>query len=168
MTEDDMWRKNLRNNDSSECVGVDLNRNLDFVWAVVDGWYTSCDPCVDQFCGPSAFSEPETRNVKYLLDSFRVDCFADVHSFSELVLYPWGHAPTQTTDPSQRFTDLATGTCAPVPADHVEYMPPRDLQRFETVAQRIVDEIEPVRGRHYTPPPSIDLYVTTGTHHDYV
>jgi len=168
MTVDDMWRKNRRNNPNTSCDGVDLNRNLDVVWGVTQG-QTSCAPCSDVYCGPSAFSEPETRNVKHLLDTERIDCFADVHSYSELVLYPWGHAPTQTVNPGQRFTGLPTGTCAVIgQAGYEEYMTPRDLLRFQTVGQRIVDAIAAVRGRAYTNEPSIALYPTTGTHVDYV
>lgn len=167
MDVDDLWRKSRRDNPGTTCDGVDLNRNLDLLWGVTAG-QTSCAPCAETYVGPSAFSEPETRNVKHLLDTYRIDCFADVHSFSELILYPWGHAPTQTTDPSQRFTSLPTGTCQPISGPHQEYMEPRDLQRFETVAQRIVDAIAAVRGRAYTPQTGVGLYPTTGTHSDYV
>jgi murein tripeptide amidase MpaA len=167
MTSDDLWRKNRRDNPGTPCDGVDLNRNCDFVWGVTEG-QTSCLPCSDVFCGPSAFSEPETRNVKDFLDSHRISCFVDVHSYSELVLYPWGHAPTQTVDPTKRFTALPTGTCAPIgQRGYQEYMTPQDLNRFQTVAQRIVDAIAAVRGRIYTPQPGIGLYPTTGTHSDY-
>ncbi len=166
MTVDDMWRKNRRDNPGTACDGVDLNRNLGVVWGVTAG-STSCSPCSDVYVGPSAFSEPETRNVKHLLDTYRVTCFADVHSYSELILYPWGHAPTQTTDPTKVFTTLPTGTCQPIAPGYQEYMHPRDLLRFQTVAQRIVDAIKGVRGRSYTPQPSVALYPTTGTHSDY-
>jgi murein tripeptide amidase MpaA len=167
MTVDDMWRKNRRDNPGTPCDGVDLNRNADVVWGVAQG-QTSCSPCADIYCGPSAFSEPETRNVKHILDSERIVSFVDVHSYSELVLYPWGHARTQSTDPSQRFTGLPTGTCtASIPATYSEYMPPRDVQRFRTVAGRIVTDIAAVRGRSYTPQTSYDLYATTGTQSDY-
>ncbi|MEX0658523.1 MAG: M14 family zinc carboxypeptidase, partial [Egibacteraceae bacterium] len=166
MTVDDLWRKSRRDNPGTTCDGVDLNRNLDLLWGVTAG-QTSCDPCAETYVGPSAFSEPETRNVKHLLDTYRIDCFADVHSFSELVLYPWGHAPMQTSDPAQRFTALPTGTCQAIPGAHQEYMTPRDRQRFETVAQRIVDAIAAVRGRTYTPQAGAALYPTTGTHGDY-
>jgi murein tripeptide amidase MpaA len=167
MTVDDLWRKSRRDNPGTPCDGVDLNRNLDILWGVTEG-QTSCSPCSETYVGLSVFSEPETRNVRYLLETNRIDCFVDVHSYSELVLYPWGHAPTQTSDPSQRFTSLPTGTCQPLanPA-YKEYMEPRDLQRFQTVAQRIVDAIAAVRGRTYTPQPGVGLYPTTGTHSDY-
>jgi len=168
MTVDDMWRKNRRDNPSTPCDGVDLNRNLDVLWGVTQG-QTSCAPCSDVYCGPTAFSEPETRNVRHLLDTQRIDCFADVHSYSELVLYPWGHAPTQTLDPTKRFTGLPGGTCATIgQAGYQEYMPAQDLQRFQTVGQRIVDAIASVRGRVYTNQPSVALYPVTGAHGDYV
>jgi hypothetical protein len=164
---DDMWRKNRRDNPGTACFGVDLNRNFDFVWGVTTS-ATSCNPCFDTFVGANPFSEPETLNIKYLCDTYRIDVFADIHSYSELILYPWGHAPTQTTDPSQRFTSLATGTCASLsPPGHQEYMTPRDRLRFQTVSQRIVNAIKAVRNRTYTPQPILALYATTGTSSDY-
>jgi hypothetical protein len=167
MTTDDMWRKNRRDNPGTPCDGVDLNRNLDVLWGVTQG-NTSCSPCSEVYCGPSAFSEPETRNVKHILDTYRIDCFADIHSYSELILYPWDHAPTQTIDSTKRFTTLPSGTCAPIAqTGYQEYMSPQDSQRYQTVGQRIVDAIKPVRGRVYTRQPSIALYPTTGTHSDY-
>lgn len=167
MTVDTLWRKSRRDNPGTACDGVDLNRNADILWGVTQG-QTSCSPCADTYVGSGAFSEPETRNVRHLLDTHRVDSFVDVHSYSELVLFPWGHAPTQTTDPSKRFTSMPTGTCQPIgqPA-YQEYMEPRDRQRFQTVAQRIVEAIAAVRGRAYTLEPGISLYPTTGTLSDY-
>ena len=146
MTVDDLWRKNRRDNPGTPCDGVDLNRNLDLLWGVTEG-QTSCSPCSDVFCGPSAFSEPETRNVKYLLDSHRIHCFVDVHSFSELDPLPVG----ARADPDD----------GPVPALHraaerhlrddrragyEEYMHPQDLHRFQTVGARIVDAIRRCAG----------------------
>jgi hypothetical protein len=46
-------------------------------------------------------------------------------------------------------------------------MPPRDQQRFITVAQRIVGAIAAVRGRTYSPQTGFALYGATGTHGDY-
>ena len=168
MTVDNMWRKNRATNAGTSCMGVDPNRNADFMWGVTQG-QSSCSPCTDIYVGPSAFSEPETRNVKHLLDTHRVDTFADVHSYSELILWPWGHAPSQTTDPTKRFTNLPTGTCQPIGIPgYQEYIPPRDLQRFQTVGGRIRDAIQAVRGRVYANQAGIALYPTTGTQSDYV
>ena len=168
MTVDNMWRKNRRINAGTTCIGVDLNRNTDFLWGVTQG-QTSCSPCTDIYVGPSVASEPETRNVRHLLDTHRVNTFADVHSYSELILWPWGHAPSQTTDPTKRFTTLPTGTCTPIGVPgYQEYIPPRDLQRFQTVGGRIRDAIKAVRGRTYANQAGIALYPTTGTQSDYV
>jgi hypothetical protein len=167
MTVDGLWRKNRRDNPGTACDGVDLNRNADLLWGVTEG-QTSCAPCADIYCGPSAFSEPETRNVRHLLGAHSIDCFADVHSYSELVLHPWGHAPTQTGDATKRFTTLPTATCQPITdPSYAEYMTPRDLLRFETVGDRIVQAIADVRGRHYTRETGVALYPTTGTLSDY-
>jgi murein tripeptide amidase MpaA len=167
MTVDGLWRKNRRDNQGTACDGVDLNRNVDLLWGVTEG-QTSCDPCVDIYCGPSVFSEPETRNVRHLLDAHAIDYFADVHSYSELVLHPWGHAPTQTVDATKRFTTLLAATCQPIiDPSYAEYMTPWDLLRFETVGDRIVQAIADVRGRHYTRQTGVKLYPTTGTLSDY-
>jgi murein tripeptide amidase MpaA len=167
MNVDNLWRKNRRDNPGTECDGVDLNRNFDVLWGVTQG-QTSCAQCSEVYAGPKAFSEPETRNIRSVLDTRRVNCFVDVHSYSELVLWPWGHAPSQTVDPSKRFTTLPSGTCTPIGvAGYQEYIPPRDLQRFQTVGSRIVSAISSVRGRVYTSQPSIVLYPTTGTQGDY-
>ena len=167
LTVDDLWRKNRRANPDTECDGVDLNRNADLLWGVTEG-QTSCSPCSDVYAGPSAFSEPESRNIRHLLDSRRIDCFADVHSFSELILHPWGHAPTQTTDASQRFPTLPNGTCAPLDRPgYAEFMSPQDLHRFQTDAAGVVQAIADVRGRSYTATTGTGLYPTTGTLSDY-
>ncbi len=167
MTTDDMWRKNRRDNAGTGCDGVDLNRNADILWGVTEG-QTSCSPCTDIYCGTAAFSEPENRNVRYLLDTYRIDHLADVHSFSELVIYPWGHAANQTTDPAQNLRSLTTGTCRPLGRPgYREYIAPDDLAYFRRVGARIVTEIAAVRGRTYTAEPGMTLYPTTGTHSDY-
>ena len=170
--DDKMWRQNRRDNPGTPCDGVDVNRNCDFVWKVT-GAATTCDPCSNTraYVGSSPFSEPESRNIEYLCDTHRIDVFVDVHSYSELVLHPWGHAPTQTTDPSKRFTNLTTGTCAPLnPPGHQEFMSPRDHLRYRTVARRIADAIRAVRGRNYTLKTIYQVYnsTTTGTCSDYV
>ena len=167
-TVDDMWRKNRRDNPGTTFDGVDINRNCDIVWGVTT-INTSCSPSSDTYVGTGPESEPETRNIRWVCDNNQINVFLDVHSFSELVLFPWGHAPVQTTDPSKRFTTLTTGTCAPLtPAGYQEYMLPQDQLRFQRVAQQIVQDINAVRGRNYTPEPVIQLYATTGTSSDYV
>ncbi len=172
MDHDDMWRMNRHDNDNSPCFGVDVNRNFDIAWATTTS-ATSCTVCDPNqvYCGPRAFSEPEARNVRTLVETFNINVFVDVHSFKEWIMYPWGHAPLQTTDPAQNFKTLASGSCAWLnPPTYKEYIPSADLRRYQTVAQRVVNSVRMVRGRNYTPNPINSIYPTgaSGTSSDYV
>lgn len=170
-----LWRKNRARLTGTGCVGVDLNRNFDLLWGIETrdssgAKRTSRSPCSDIFVGPGAFSEPETQNVRTLLEANPVECFVDVHSFSELILYPWGHAPNQTSDPTQRYTLVDTSGWRELPADapdHKEYLSPADLERFTEIGQAAAQAIQNVRGRRYTVQQGIGLYPTTGTSSDY-
>jgi len=94
------WRKNRRpvdvNNDGSiDGIGVDLNRNFDFHW---DPPLTaSTNPSSDIFRGPSAASEPEVKILQALLDQ-GFSAFIDFHSFSQLIIYPWGYSSSAAPD----------------------------------------------------------------------
>src|SRR6266498_521084 len=166
------WRMNRRDNPDTTCEGVDPNRNCDFMWRVI-GPTTVCNPCssTQGFVGRLPFSEPESNNIHLLCDAHRIDVFVDVHSFSEFVLFPWGHAPAQTTQTAPRFTDLNFGFCRPLdPPGHQEYMPPSDQLRYQTVAGRVADAIRAVRGSSYVLKTIYQVYngTTTGTSTDYV
>ena len=166
------WRMNRRDNPNTLCDGVDINRNCDFMWRVI-GPTTVCDPCssTQGFVGNLPFSEPESNNIHLLCDTHRIDVFVDVHSFSEFVLFPWGHAPTQTTQPLPNFTSLLMGFCRSLdPPGHQEFMPPTDQLKYQTVATRIADAIRAVRGRNYVLKTIFQVYngTTTGTSSDYV
>jgi len=101
------WRKNRDPNPGLPCKGVDINRNYDFLWSSVIG-QTSSNSCSETFHGTSAFSEPETRNVRSLLDNFpNIECMIDIHSYSQLVLFPWGDDDSQAADPSMNFRNPA-------------------------------------------------------------
>ncbi len=164
---DPWWRKNRSDHPGLACRGVDLNRNCDFLWS--SGIGTSSNACADIFKGPGAFSEPETRNVRWMIDTFtNLACMIDIHSYSELVLYPWGDDENQSTDPNQNFQNPAfDGQRGVVGSGYKEYIPSGDLHDNEVMAARIRDAIAAVRGRVYTAQQSITLYPTTGTTHDY-
>jgi carboxypeptidase T len=105
------WRKNTDNDDgctNAKRWGVDLNRNFEFQWGCCGG--SSTDPCAETYRGPAAASEPETAAVQaYLRAQFpdqrapdlgaaapagATGVFIDLHSYSELVLWPWGFVKT--------------------------------------------------------------------------
>ncbi len=84
-----MWRKNRRNNGDGT-YGVDLNRNYGFKWGTGG---SSKDPSSDVFMGPAPFSEPETQVIKSFVSShLNAKVLLSFHTFSELVLYPWGNS----------------------------------------------------------------------------
>jgi carboxypeptidase T len=164
---DPWWRKNRSPNPGQPCRGVDLNRNYDFLWP--SGIGTSTSSCSEVFKGSGAFSEPETRNVRWLLDTYpNIECMVDVHSYTELVLYPWGDDDSQTVDPAMNFQNPAyNGQRGVVGAGYREYMPQADLDWHADTGARIRDAIAAVRGRAYTLKPSVLLYPTSGTSKDY-
>ena len=83
-----MWRKNRVKN-SNGTFGVDLNRNYGFQWGTGG---SSSSPSSDTYMGPKAFSEPETQAIKNYVESHEnITILLSFHSFSKLILFPWGH-----------------------------------------------------------------------------
>lgn len=100
------WRKNADNNycSNTDSRGADLNRNFEFQWGCCGG--SSGSPCAETYRGPSPASEPETMAVQAYLRSIFPDqrgggltdpaptnatgVYLDIHSYSQLVLWPWG------------------------------------------------------------------------------
>jgi murein tripeptide amidase MpaA len=182
-----MWRKNRRPPPAgSRCVGVDPNRNHDIAWdferyysqagAAVDE--ASTDPCDPQvYIGPSAASEPETRNVVSLLRDKQIAYFVDVHSFSRKLLYPWGTDDNQTRDPSQTYTNAdwdGRRDGAPGGA-YGEFITADALDRHVRIGKLMHDAIVDAAGSDrraqtrsdYSVEPSFALYPATGTASDY-
>lgn len=161
------WRKN-RGVNSDGTRGADLNRNYDFLWPWSIG-ATSAVSTSEVYRGDAVFSEPETRNVRWLLDTYpEITCFADVHSFSELILYPWGDDNNQSGVPTQNFLNPAwDGLRGTGGTGYAEYIPSADQTTYVDRGTRVRDAITAVRGRTYTVQQSFDLYGTSGVSADY-
>ena len=119
-----LWRKNVNNGDgcySQTSFGVDLNRNGSFRWAGCGtGNCSSSDPCGLTFRGRAPGSEPETQALEAYARSILADqrgandedaapldatgLFISLHSYGELVLFPWGW----TNAASPNLTQLQT------------------------------------------------------------
>ncbi|MBF0298770.1 MAG: zinc carboxypeptidase, partial [Oligoflexia bacterium] len=83
------WRKNRRNNDGNEEYGVDLNRNYSYFWGTGG---SSSSPSSDIYMGTKPFSEPETVALKNFIETHaNIRIILTFHTYSELILYPWGH-----------------------------------------------------------------------------
>jgi len=138
-TNNRMWRKNRRDNGGGS-FGVDLNRNWSVGWGGNDG--SSGSPDNETYRGTAPFSEPESTSMKNIVDSVgdRIGFHLDLHSYSQLVLTPWGY----TTN---------------LPPDHDAYM---DL------ASDMHDAIQAVHGKNYIfGPAASTLYIASGIAPDY-
>ncbi len=173
------WRRNRNpayGNKSFNCIGVDLNRNYDFMFDFkrlfadlgLVGWLDN--PCKDIFQGPSPFSEPESKNVKWLLDTNpRTRWFVDLHSGSQNIRVNWGDDQAQSTDPAMNFQNPMFDKKRGVKNDaYKEYVPPDDLLVEATLAKGMHDAIFAVRGFDF--PAAQDFTFTgaiPGTSKDY-
>ncbi|MGA8988740.1 M14 family zinc carboxypeptidase [Aeromicrobium sp.] len=71
-------------------IGVDLNRNYGGFWGGPGASDTFADPT---YRGASAFSEPESQNIRELVSARQVTTLISNHTFSNLVLRPNGVDP---------------------------------------------------------------------------
>jgi carboxypeptidase T len=131
-----LWRKNRRRNQDGS-IGVDPNRNYGYMWGTLDVSTSSHVPSDQTYVGPRAFSEPEVRAVRDLVARERFSGVLSYHSYSQLILYPWGY----TSEPIKDQSDFA---------EH------RDL------AQDMEQLIRKVHGKTYVAQQSSELYPTAG------
>jgi len=128
-TNNRLWRKNRR---PGSCVGVDLNRNYPVMWGRGG---SSTDPCSDTYMGPSSGSEAETSVSVQALRG--VDGALDMHSYSQLILRPFGFTRENAPDEA-KLNSLGLGMRNSI----------LNNGGYRT---------------SFTNQKSIDLYVTTGT-----
>ncbi len=136
------WRKNRQ--PASGAVGTDLNRNWDYKWGCCGG--SSSSPSSETYRGPSAASAPEVQVVADFVRSRvvggkqQIKAAIDFHTYSELVLWPYGY----TTD------------------DTAEGLTQDDRDAFATVGEKMA------ASNGYTPEQSSDLYITDGSIDDWL
>jgi hypothetical protein len=176
------WRKN-RNpaGGSGSSTGVDLNRNFDFVWDLskwassVRNSVASSSPSSEVYHGTSAFSEPETKNMKWILDTYsKVRWFIDLHSYAGDVLYSWGSDDNQSRYPYMDFKNTTYNSVRGVLSDtpgsgngYGEYTPTDELNKNVAAAQRLASGLTAGGGRTYGAVQASDLYPTSGASDDY-
>ncbi|MEU3526895.1 M14 family metallopeptidase [Streptomyces sp. NPDC038707] len=138
------WRKNRQPNSGSTNVGTDLNRNWNYKWGCCGG--SSGSTSSETYRGSAAESAPE---VKVVADFVRgrvvggkqqITAGIDFHTYSELVLWPFGWT----------YSDTATGMTAD------------DAAAFQAVGRKMA------ASNGYTAEQSSDLYITDGTIDDYL
>ncbi|XP_042369132.1 carboxypeptidase B2-like [Plectropomus leopardus] len=96
-----MWRKNRSHSKSSNCIGVDLNRNFDANWCTEGA---SDDPCTEIYCGAFPESEPESEAVANFLRSHKdsVQLYLTIHAYSQMLLFPYSY----TFEEAENHQDL--------------------------------------------------------------
>ena len=173
------WRKNRRpapRGRGPMCVGVDLNRNFPLLWRfdrhfaprTIESSHKPGD--YECYVGPRASSEPETRNVIWLLDRFpQIRYFIDLHSYGETLMYTWGTDQNQSDDPTMCFLNPKyDGQRGRIHDDvYREYMPAADERRARALGEAFADAVCRVRGRQYRVQQAVGLYPTTATSDDY-
>lgn len=100
------WRKNRRSN-ADGSYGVDLNRNYGFNWGL-DNTGSSPNPSSAVYRGTGPFSEPETKAVRDLFLQKKFQAMITFHSYSQIILYPWGYT-TQSSDKDGLLSRIAAG-----------------------------------------------------------
>lgn len=136
-TKNRYWRKNRAKN-SDGTYGVDQNRNWDANWGESGSSHT---PSSDVYCGPSVFSEPETKAMKELVQSFGTNGVAaviDFHSNGQLLLRPWAYQ---------------SGKC-------------KDDSRLQQQGAQMVKLIQSVYGKAYKNIRASELYIASGAAND--
>nr|XP_057931887.1 carboxypeptidase A5 [Doryrhamphus excisus] len=112
-TNNRMWRKTRKPNPGSSCVGVDPNRNWD---AGFGGPGASGNTCSETYRGPRAHSESEVKSIVDFVKSHgNIKGFVSIHSYSQMLLYPYGYTRTPVRDQAElhslakkAITDLAS------------------------------------------------------------
>jgi len=100
-----MWRKNRRDNGDGT-FGVDLNRNYGYQWGY-DNNGSSPDPSTQVYRGDSAFSEPETQIMRQFTINHDFRIALNYHTYSNLMIYPWGYEGSFKTADSSTFRNYA-------------------------------------------------------------
>ncbi|MEE2858202.1 MAG: M14 family zinc carboxypeptidase [Candidatus Neomarinimicrobiota bacterium] len=88
-----MQRKNMKESCLSSPDGIDLNRNYSFMWGYDDSG-SSSDGCSETYRGAMPFSELETQIVKEFVESHDFPIALNYHSYSNLLIYPYGYDPS--------------------------------------------------------------------------
>ncbi|MGW3988227.1 M14 family metallopeptidase [Streptomyces sp. NPDC004830] len=138
------WRKNRQPNSGSSYVGTDLNRNWNYRWGCCGG--SSGSTSSETYRGRAAESAPEVKVVADFVRSRvvggeqQITAGVDFHTYSELVLWPFGYT----------YSDTTTGMTAD------------DNAAFKAVGRKMA------ASNGYTAEQSSDLYITDGSIDDYL
>ncbi|XP_028618422.1 carboxypeptidase A4 isoform X2 [Grammomys surdaster] len=99
-----LWRKTRSRIPGSRCIGADPNRNWNASFA---GEGASDNPCSEVYHGPHPNSEVEVKSVvDFIQKHGNFKCFIDLHSYSQLLMYPYGYTVKKAPD-AEELDDVA-------------------------------------------------------------
>ncbi|KAI9167966.1 zinc carboxypeptidase [Paramyrothecium foliicola] len=183
---DTCWRKNRNTTSAYDgdlmTIGVDLNRNYDFLWDYTKAFSleadlsaaSSDDPWSEVFHGLSPFSEAETRNSAWVMRKHpQLSWYLDLHSYTGTVLYGYGDDNLQTDHPAQSFTnssyDGERGLLGEDDPNDIygEYIRQVDLDAQLRLTGLMTEAMNDAGRVSYDARPSVSLYPTAGGSTDY-
>lgn len=138
------WRKNRQPNAGSSAIGTDMNRNWAYNWGCCGG--SSGSTSSETYRGAAAESAPEVKATADWVRSRvvggvqQVKAHIDWHTYSELILWPYGFT----------FNDTAPG------------LTQDDRDAHAALGQNMAST------NNYTPEQASDLYITDGTIDDWM
>ncbi|MFJ8295839.1 M14 family metallopeptidase [Streptomyces sp. NPDC094447] len=138
------WRKNRQPNSGSSYIGTDMNRNWNYKWGCCGG--SSGSKSSETYRGAAPESAPEVKVVADFVRSRvvggkqQITAAIDFHTYSELVLWPFGWT-TANTAPGMTLDDR---------------------NAFAAVGGKMA------ASNGYTAEQSSDLYITDGSIDDYL
>ncbi len=97
------WRKNRRNNGDGS-FGVDNNRNYSYHWRESG---VSNSGSGQTWPGTAAFSEPENQAIKWFCEQHEFIMALNNHTYSGLLLYPFGYAANTPTVEDSLFEGIS-------------------------------------------------------------
>ncbi|MFI6533514.1 M14 family zinc carboxypeptidase [Nonomuraea sp. NPDC050547] len=138
------WRKNRQPNSGSTAVGTDMNRNWNYNWGCCGG--SSGSTSSETYRGTAPESAVEVKAVadwvrtRVVGGKQQIRSHIDWHTYSELILWPYGYT----------FNDTAPG------------LTQDDRDAHATLGQNMAST------NNYTPEQASDLYITDGTIDDWM
>ncbi|RCI15910.1 hypothetical protein L249_1762 [Ophiocordyceps polyrhachis-furcata BCC 54312] len=118
-TRNRMWRKNRQADGNSRCVGRDINRNWPYKW---DGPGSSTNPCQEDYRGEEPGDGTETKSLIGLLQKVKdrqgLKLYIDFHSYSQLLMTPYGWTCDATPANNDELQSLANGAAEAIRAVH--------------------------------------------------
>jgi len=99
-----MWRKNRRLN-ADGSIGVDNNRNYSFHWGEAG---VSSSGSGETWPGTAAFSEVENQTIKWFCEQHNFIMALNNHTYSELLLFPYGYANDAPTPENDLFETISS------------------------------------------------------------